>query len=109
MTTPAPDDLAAQLRQCAADLTSKNLLVAEAARGRAPGLMVGAADRLEAVEREHADLMAVVVQPWDRDGDGTVRYKINLAWWDSADTEERAHEMIAELVARVKARATKGS
>jgi hypothetical protein len=47
MTTPAPDDLAAQLRQCAADLTSKNLLVAEAARGRAPGLLVGAAEEIE--------------------------------------------------------------
>jgi hypothetical protein len=45
--TPPPDDLAAQCRQCAADLASRNLLVSEAARGRAPGLLLGAAEELE--------------------------------------------------------------
>jgi hypothetical protein len=47
--TPPPDDLAAQCRQCAADMASRNLLVAEAARGRAPGLLNGAADEMERV------------------------------------------------------------
>jgi hypothetical protein len=54
--TPPPDDLAAQLRQCAADLASRNLLVSEAARGRAPGVLVGAAAEMERLKAEAAHL-----------------------------------------------------
>lgn len=102
---PPPDDLAAQCRQCASDMASRNLLVSEAARGRAPGLLVGAAEEMERlraaidafveqkVERSYRDLWQVIGDPhveYDTRAEAEAAYR-NVAFPGlDVDTEKGA-------------------
>lgn len=45
---------------------------------------------------ENAGLWATVVQPWTREPDGAKLWKVNLAWFDTAKTEEAARAMVRE-------------
>lgn len=54
----------------------------------------------EALEREHADVMGVVVRLMPR-RDGSTFYHVNLAWMESADTPEEALEIVRDTIASV--------
>lgn len=63
-----------------------------------------AADEMDRLRAQYADLLSVVVQPWTRDGDGAKLFKVNLAWWETAKTREEAEEIVEEAIERVKRR-----
>jgi hypothetical protein len=54
--------------------------------------------RLDAAEAELAAIKARVIQSWVRD-DGKEMFKVNLDWWDTAETYEEAVEMLRSAAA----------
>jgi hypothetical protein len=65
---------------------------------RADAHLWAANERLEAerdkLRAELDALMALIVQPWARDGDGAQLWKVNLAWWETATSREEGVAMV---------------
>lgn len=46
--------------------------------------------------RERDAYLGLIIKPWDRDGDGTPLYKINLAWYDCRPNYEEALAFVCQ-------------
>jgi hypothetical protein len=55
---------------------------------------------IDRLNQERDDLLSLIVQPWLRDGDGAHLFKVNIAWWDTAQNREEAIGMVREVIER---------
>jgi hypothetical protein len=69
-------------------------LIALARRNRGGGTGDEATETIERLRAERDALMALIVQPWARDGDGVQLWKVNLAWWETATSREEGVAMV---------------
>ena len=64
-------------------------------------------EELRAVTAERDALLKIILRAWDRDNDGVIRFKVNLARWDTAENWETGLEMV-RLLAKLPSGAFKG-